>query len=250
VRAGVSITCTTGELVVDADDVVIEPGASVSVSPTGRLAGGLDARACVNFGDTYYSGASGGGYGSLGQPGGEGYAGGNASNQCSSCTSTSGGAMHGSVDDALVESGARGGNGCTGGGSPTGCPAANVLRGGRGGGVLRLLAAATVRVSGAVRAEGERGEVYGVLSAARSGGAGGGSGGGVLLRGASVEVAAGAVVSTAGGAGSAGYVLRSCLSAGPFDSKGGGGSPGRVKLVSPTAPRIAGEVIGALTLAR
>lgn len=256
IAKGSHVTCATGDLSLNADAIVIESGASVSVAPTSTRTSGLAARACSLGSYTSYSGASGAGHGGFGESGGIGYdvnSGANGHPACSACSPPIGGSVFGSPDDLVIEPGAKGGDGCAGGG-PT-CPAANVLAGGRGGGTLTLTATTSIRIEGELHADGEAGERYNTQFNAGSGGAGGGSGGGILLRAKTVDIGPTGVVSAAGGSGSAGWNYGPCTSGhalGPFNSKGGAGGKGRVKIGSAqgTAPySTPGTIVGAFTIA-
>ncbi|MFO0668196.1 MAG: hypothetical protein U0235_01040 [Polyangiaceae bacterium] len=234
IAKGSHVTCASGELSIDADAILLEAGASLTVAPTSTRVSGLDAHPCSLGSYSSYSGASGAGHGGYGASGGNGYdvnSGANGIPACSPCRAPMGGERFGSDEDLVIEPGAKGGDGCQGGG-PT-CPKGNALAGGRGGGVVRLTAKTAIRIDGEVRADGEPGERYNTQFNGGSGGAGGGSGGGILLRANAVVIGATGVVSAAGGAGSAGWNYGACTSGsaqGPFNAKGGAGGNGRVKI--------------------
>jgi hypothetical protein len=229
VKSGSTLGCSSGLIDIDADDVIVEQGGSIVVAPTSTRDGGENARPCFMNGTPYYSGASGGGYGGIGFSGGSGYAGGSTgAGTCNTCNGPVGGNVFGSANDMLVEQGSRGGEGCKGGGPS--CPAGNELKGGKGGGVVRIRAKNTIRIDGEVHADGEPGENYGTPFIGGSGMAGGGSGGGILLAAPTVDLGTSAVLSTRGGAGRPGWKV-SCV-AQSFESNGGAGGAGRVKIAT------------------
>ena len=103
-------------------------------------------------------------------------------------------------------------------------------RGGKGGGVLRLIAAKTITIDGQVTANGEAGG-----SSGSYGGGGGGSGGGILIA-AQKKVTVTGSISAAGGAGGAGSSY-----------SGGAGGLGRIKILNSGDKTITGTINGAKT---
>lgn len=165
VKAGSTMSSSTGNLTIRAQSITVELGGSITAAPTGATADGKGsdgyyvARYCD--GSSYYSsgyhGAAGGSY------------------------------SFGSSTDAQVLPGSMGGN------APYGSPAAS---GGHGGGVIRLIAA-NISIAGQVTANGENGG-----AGTSYGGGGGGSGGGILIAADSLTVSG--TITASGGAGGGG----------------------------------------------
>ena len=194
IRSGVTVTADTGELTIRAKNITVENAATLTAAPKGNSqgAGGTGS-------SSSYPGG-GGGYGSGG----------------AAATGASGGSAFGSNTDVIVEAGGNGGASGYG------------QRGGRGGGILRLIAEDTITVSGFVTANGEAGQPATTYS-----GGGGGAGGGILLA-AGGNITIGGTVSAAGGAGA------------PVKSyyPGGNGGNGRVKILGGGRRTITGTVTG------
>jgi hypothetical protein len=195
VRSGATLSSPSGDLTLRASSIRVENGGSIVVAPAGTTPDGI--------GRTSYPCSSWGGSG-----GGYGEAGGSAYNP--------GGSPFGSSTDAIVSLGSPGadGSGC-GSPGPTG---------GKGGGVLRLIAD-TIDIAGQVTAIGGGG------STGSYGPSGGGSGGGILI--------AADVVTLTGSASAAGGPAGGQLS--------GGGGRGRVKVLSGSSANITGTLTGIVT---
>jgi hypothetical protein len=124
----------------------------------------------------------------------------------------------GSAVDAEVNAGSPGGIG------------GNSSAGGHGGGVLRLIAN-TINIAGALTANGEDG-----ASSVTVAGGGAGSGGGILIAADSLVVTGS--ISAAGGMGGSG-VTTAC-----YNSHGGAGGLGRVKLLYGANKSVSGTIVG------
>ena len=202
VRSGATLTSPTGNLTIRATSITVELNASIAAAPTGENAQGAGGAY------TYTTcGGAGGGYGTIG-----GYA--------SYCGTTGRGPAFGSATDAIVEQGAKGGN------SPSGA------LGGKGGGVLRLVAG-TITIAGQVTANGNAG----AASSGTSGGGGGGSGGGILIAANTLTVSG--TVSAAGGSGG--------VNSSNASYSGAVGGNGRIKLLRGISATVTGPVIGTVT---
>ncbi|MFO0676987.1 MAG: carboxypeptidase regulatory-like domain-containing protein [Polyangiaceae bacterium] len=202
VRSGATLSSSQGDLTIRASSITVELGASITVAPTSYSTRGMASPT-----NSSYCGAGGGGYGETG---------GSTGSACG----YRGGAAYGSATDTIVEPGSMGG--------PTGSN--STLEGGKGGGVLRLLAD-VIDVSGTVTANGAAGTPL-----PSYGGSGGGSGGGILFAGKTVRVSGN--VSASGGAGA--YSSQASYA-------GGNGSPGRVKILAATRA-ITGTIVGVQTV--
>jgi hypothetical protein len=205
VKSGQTMTSTSGDLTIRATSITVEQGAGISVSATGQTAAG---NAGVGGGSSY-NGGCGGGYAESGQ---YGY----YSNQYCSY-----GAAFGSSQDAIVSPGGAGSA------SPSGAA------GGKGGGVVRLVAD-TILIQGVVRADGQQG------GNSSYGAGGGGAGGGILIAADNVTIDAAATVSAAGGAGG----INNSSSTYYY---GGAGGKGRVKILSGASRTVAGTIVGVKT---
>ena len=104
-------------------------------------------------------------------------------------------------------------------------------RGGKGGGVLRLIAGKNITIDGQVTANGEAGG-----SSASYGGGGGGSGGGILIASQKKVTITGSVSAAggSGGSGGSGYT-------------GGVGGQGRIKILTGGDKSVTGTVNGTRT---
>jgi hypothetical protein len=138
-----------------------------------------------------------------------------------------GGSAYGLNTDFVVYTGSSGGNGASSSGTGTGA------KGGKGGGVLRLIAP-VISVAGQITANGANG---GSATASYTGGGGGGSGGGVLL--AADDLTFSGAISALKGAGGTASGSRSYA--------GGAGADGRVKLLYGAQHTLTGSVTGAKT---
>lgn len=183
VRSGATLTSATGSLTIRASSITVEADASISVAPTGESPQGAGFT-----GNSSVPGGTGGGYGTYG-----------AGN-----TSSRRGPQWGSDVDADVQPGSPGGRGYS---SSTTAGSA----GGKGGGVLRLIAD-TITIHGQLTANGQAGS-----DGTHAGG--GGSGGGILIAGDVVRI--GGAVSAVGGSGGRG----------PYSYHGYDGGDGRVKIL-------------------
>ncbi len=178
-----NLTSTSGNLTIQADSITIT--GTVTLSPTGNTpdghpADGTSLQTCGGNGGAYGATATGG------------------------CSSK---AAWGSALDSDVQPGSAG----AAGGGDFGTPPP----GGKGGGVLRLIAnTITVDATGKIFADGATG---GSTTSSIPGG-GGGSGGGILLAADQINVAG--VVSAAGGSGGT-----------SLGAAGGAGSFGRIKIL-------------------
>ena len=155
VHAGATVTSPTGNLTIYATSIIVESGGAIVVAPTGTTPAGQGPSAttisvCGGRG-------LGGGYGT---PGGQGR----------NCTGT-GGPVWGSATDSVVSAGSSGGAAVPVSSCTNGAP-------GRGGGLLRLIASASINIAGQLSANGGQG---GNSSCPTWYGSGGGSGGGILL---------------------------------------------------------------------
>ncbi|MEB2324818.1 MAG: carboxypeptidase-like regulatory domain-containing protein, partial [Sorangiineae bacterium] len=223
VRSGATLTSPSGDLTLIADSITVENGGSIVIAPTGA---GPDGK---GFDGTYfYTGypsytytSSGGGGGGHAQAGANGTYGGGTNGG-------GGGAIFGLAVDSVVLPGAPGGKG----GAPS---AATPVKGGMGGGVLRLIAP-VIDVAGQLSANGQDGGTAPNVSYVASGG--GGSGGAVLI--AADKLTLSGAVSVAGGSGGP-------AGGGYNGGAGGKGGDGRVKLLYGIAHSITGSVVGQQT---
>ncbi len=174
VKAGQTLTSSSGDLTIRATTITVEAGATITVAATGT---GTDGAGSA-LGNCSYNPGSGGGNGSAG-----------AASSGGSCgLAAGGGAVIGATNDAGVAKGGPGGTGRYNG--------ADSGTAGRGGGRLRLIAD-TITIAGSVLARGEAGTCASTLCA------GGGAGGGVLLAADQIQLPGGATIDTSGGAGGA-----------------------------------------------
>jgi hypothetical protein len=200
IRSGATLTSPKGDLTLRTrGSILVEMGASIVVNPTGESSSGTGG-----YGGSSYYGGGGGGYGGSGS-GGYG---------------SSGGSAWGSQTDVSIDPGSPGGSGSNGS-----------TAGGKGGGVLRLIANKTITVAGQVTANGAGG------STGYAGG-GGGSGGGVLLATPEKIIISGSITASGGGGGSG---------TGHSSYRGGDGGPGRGKLINNGMRMISGSVNAAKT---
>lgn len=209
VRSGATLNSPTGNLTIRAKSITIENGGSIAAAPTGQTAVGGGVQGRWN-GGSYYLGGGGGSYGSAGPNG----------------NWSSPGAIYGSDRDSHVDQGAKGGDGTT----PS---ATNGEYGGKGGGVLRLIAD-TISIAGQVTANGANGGP----DTSCYGGGGGGSGGGILVAANTLTITGS--VSAVGGVGGA---KSSCSNSLP----GGNGGDGRVKILNGATKSVTGALSGHLT---
>jgi hypothetical protein len=201
VKSGATLTSPTGDLTIRATSITVELNASIAAAPVGDNAQGTGG-AYLNY---TTCGGTGGSYGTQGA-------------YPSYCGSTGISQPFGSATDAVVEQGSRGGT------------SASTAVGGKGGGVIRLMAK-TITIAGQVTANGNSG------APSSSGAGGGGSGGGILIAADNLNVTG--TVSAAGGAGG--------TSSGSTNYSGAAGGSGRVKLLHGTSATITGTLIGAAT---
>ncbi len=199
VRSGATLSSPMGDLTIRATSITVELGGSISAAPVGATPDGVGGS--VSGGGSGY-GAWGGGYATQG--GSPQYA-----------WTTSPGQAFGSATDAVVTQGAAGGVGY------------NAAPGGKGGGVIRLIAD-TINIQGTVTANGAPG------GSGTQGGGGGGSGGGILI--AAIDLTISGSASASGGLGG--------NSGGSYF--GGNGGNGRVKLLGATRT-ITGTITGTRT---
>jgi hypothetical protein len=140
-------------------------------------------------------------------------------------TNSSAGSL-GTDTDSVVSAGSAGTNGYTTTGYP--CYGGSGGPGGKGGGVLRLIAD-TIVIAGQITAKGTDG------TSGSCGGGGGGAGGGILIAADSLTVSSSANILASGGTGASG---------GSYN--GSNGAMGRVKLLSGSVGSIAGTITPAL----
>ena len=202
------ITSTSGNLTLRATSISIGAGAQIVISATGSTPDGVPTGFCTNS----VNDGSGGGYGSVGGLG-----------ACSSTTYI--GKSWGFTTDAAVAPGSPGGDGYYGCNNATGNG-----KGGKGGGMLKLIAS-TVTINGQVSANGQGGTN---AVSSNCGGGGGGSGGGILIAADQLTVGATATINATGG--SAGGV-------GTGSYNGGKGGDGRIKLLYGTSKSLNGGTI-------
>lgn len=195
VRSGATLSSPSGDLTIRATSITVELGGTIAVAPVGMTPEGSGTGTPAGSG----YGGYGGGYGTQG--GSPMYASG-----------SSPGPAFGSALDSVVAQGGQGGLGY------------NSTPGGKGGGVIRLLAD-TIMIAGTVTANGAPGNTA-------QGSSGGGSGGGILI--AAPELTISGSVSATGGLGGGGSYM------------GGTGGLGRVKLLGATR-NITGTVNGQRT---
>ncbi|HEY3446373.1 MAG TPA: PKD domain-containing protein [Myxococcales bacterium] len=233
IQGGAKVTCSTGALTVYADDISIDPASSIDLSAVSTDASGASynyyAPVCVT--EIAYTGAGGGGNKTAGENA-KTTVGCNKSFEYGGClgsvcgvtysvTGASGGSAQGSLDlDAPL--GGSGGSGCNyvdiNNGS---CNASYVRAGGKGGGALKLIAARTLVVYGALKADGGAG-----INASNYGaGSGGGAGGSIVL--ASADVMLSGTLSAAGALGGTGGTPSPFST---YPANGGKGGEGWVKI--------------------
>ncbi|MDX2092664.1 MAG: carboxypeptidase-like regulatory domain-containing protein [Kofleriaceae bacterium] len=203
VRSGATLTSPTGNLTIRATSITVELNGSIAATPTGENsqgAGGAGASSTA-------CGGHGGGYGTMG-------------NYNSYCGSTGRGPAFGSLTDAIVEPGGKGGN------SPSGAT------GGKGGGVIRLIAG-SITIAGQVTANGNQGS----SNTSTYGAGGGGSGGGILIAANTITISG--TISAAGGAGGINTYRPSY--------SGASGGDGRIKILRGLTATVTGTTIGAVT---
>jgi hypothetical protein len=187
VTSPAKITSSTGNLFIRAKSITVNAGAAIEIAATGESPQGKQTGVCGSDTD-----GGGGGYGTAGAP--------------STACQTAGGPAWGSASDAVVMAGSPGAKGYT---CATGA-------GGKGGGVLKLLAD-NIMIAGQITANGGSG-TNGAASC--SGGSGGGSGGGILIAADQLTVQPTALISAQGGQKSAGTSWQ-----------GGNGGNGRIKII-------------------
>ena len=249
VQGGATITCPSGELTIRAKTILVDQASAIDLSASSDEPSGLDFGFCTGpcNGNGIATGASGGGNGTAGATGKStelevklsGSCGTPWGWTCSQCESPAGGAERDETTSIVVSRGGKGGDGCKTPVSGTGaCDPADVLPGGRGGGVVRLIAEGQVTVHGEVRADGEDA----VGSNQFRAGPGGGAGGSILLY--APKVVATGLMSAAGGKGGDGkapYTGKCDL----LNASGGNGGAGRVKILHGGTLDLFGTVIKA-----
>lgn len=210
VRSGVTLTAT-GPLTIRADSIVVEDGGSIAASPTGENPAGAGGNGVYFSSCGCYTGGGGGGHATVGG---------------ASRTTGNRGPAFGSVNDSDVQVGSAGGDGYRSSPSST-----NVGRGGRGGGMIRLIAG-QIRIAGQVTADGAPGQnAGGAITYA----GGGGSGGGILIAADDLEISGS--VSARGGAGGTGSST----------TLGGAGADGRVRIFHGATVSETGTISGSVT---
>lgn len=208
VRTGASLVSQTGNLTLTAHSITVEEGGSITAIPSGL--GPLGAAHAPSSNSPPYYGGGGGGYGTSGT---NGYYGG------------LGGSAFGYATNAVVFMGGPGAD------NFLNDPAGGL--GGKGGGVLRLVAE-SISIRGQVNANGENG---GPSNGGYNGGGGGGAGGGIQLAANALDIAGTGSVSAAPGLGGAGW----------GSTHGGNGGDGRVKLLTGQSRTVDGGVTGVET---
>ncbi|AKU98269.1 Endoglucanase [Labilithrix luteola] len=169
IRQGASLNSPSGNLTIRATNIVVESGASITVSPVG-----------TGNPPTYADYGGGGGYGEPGTPS-------PAYNSPSAA-----GPAFGSATDSDVSVGGAGAKGYGGGGGVRGL----------GGGVVRLIATDSISIAGTVSAIGQNGGT----TTAGYGGGGGGSGGGILLAADKITITGSVSAAPGSGGGGGSYV--------------------------------------------
>jgi hypothetical protein len=223
VFSGGTLASPAGDLTLYADTIVVDQGGTIAVAPTGQSPQGTPPdvttsvfNCAAGFPPLFYYG---GGYGTQGHP-------------VPPISNPGGGAIWGSTTDSDVEPGSPGSGGLF---DPDVPRITSHVPGGGGGGVLRLVATASINVAGQLAANGANG----VPVANGCGGqTGGGSGGGVLVAAEAVTISGS--VSAAGG-------LSPATPGNPSNEEGGGGL-GRVKILARTGS-VTGTVTGVLNQA-
>lgn len=247
VQGGATVTCNgaAASLSVYAKSIFVDPGSSIDLSGKSAIKSGLDFGICDDLNCNTGNGRTGA------SGGGNGTAGGNSANvsykykfsqfgscDCGTCPGKVGGAIQNTAYDLEVSPGGRGGNGCAYYSEFQGCT--DDAFGGKGGGVVRLFGSQDVTILGSVLVDGDNGD-GGTLTA----GTGGGAGGSILLAAPGVTV--GGALSAMGGAGGVSNPFNVSCFTGQYNTNGGAGGQGRVKIVHGGSYVNNGTIFGATT---
>jgi hypothetical protein len=208
----VAATSGSGQLVLNAKTILVEVGATIDASGSGGAgtSPGQSMTAALEN-----SAAGGGGYGGVG---GDGFGSGSI---------LKGGSAFGTLAGSDLSQGSDGGGTrCRNTTAPCkNTPADERVLGGRGGGMIDLIATQSITINGRVFANGNPGEDGGDVEL----GGGGGSGGGIRMNAPLVAFGPSASITADGGKGGAGIQHANSLGFG-----GGGGAGGRIKVTAQT----------------